>query len=232
MVNWSIKQALRTETMFHGRRASACKYSCEPSHPTCDADSSGSDALESSLLECRIYAKHKVGRDDFIGGTKDAIESLLTEGAAGGLFVLVACWTPFANKNILSVITRELCKYAAHGSPYNTGNIIEFSVAAVSKHSMKEAVAREAADTPGIVINDIDTVSDVWDSLLQKVQLFSELVDAITKARLSSDAVRGHWPRRNLFARFTHTLIWRGISSLPHTRHVFVHCIHFHLNLL
>jgi hypothetical protein len=72
--------------MFHGRRASACKYSCEPSHPTCDADSSGSDALESSLLECQIYAKHKVGRDDFIGGTKDAIESLLTEGAAGGLF--------------------------------------------------------------------------------------------------------------------------------------------------
>lgn len=57
---------------------------------------------------------------------------------------------------------------------------------------MEEAVAREAVDTPSIVINNINTVSDVWDSLLQKVQLFTELVDAITKARLPSDAVRGH----------------------------------------
>jgi hypothetical protein len=57
---------------------------------------------------------------------------------------------------------------------------------------MKEAVAREAVDTSGTVINNTNSVSDVWDLLLQKVRLFSELVDVITKARFLSDAVRGH----------------------------------------
>jgi hypothetical protein len=50
-----------------------------------------SDALDSSVFECRVYAKHKVGRDDFIGGTKETVESLLAKGIAGGLCV------PFLN---------------------------------------------------------------------------------------------------------------------------------------
>ena len=48
-----------------------------------------SDGLGSSVLECRVYAKHKIGSDHLIGGTKDTIESLLTEGAAGGPYVLL-----------------------------------------------------------------------------------------------------------------------------------------------
>ena len=51
--------------------------------------SCGSEAIGSSVLECRVYAKHKIGNDDFIGGTKDTIESLLAEGAAGGLYILI-----------------------------------------------------------------------------------------------------------------------------------------------
>jgi len=49
----------------------------------------GSDALSSSVLECRVYAKHKIGSDDFLGVTKEAIELLLAEGAAGGLYILI-----------------------------------------------------------------------------------------------------------------------------------------------
>ena len=44
----------------------------------------GSDALSSSMLECRFYAKN-ILKEKFIGGTKDAIELLLAEGTAGSL---------------------------------------------------------------------------------------------------------------------------------------------------
>ena len=37
------------------------------------------------MLECRLYAK-RIFKDKFIGGTKDAIELLLAEGASGGLY--------------------------------------------------------------------------------------------------------------------------------------------------
>jgi hypothetical protein len=40
------------------------------------------------VLECRVYAKHLIG-SDFIGGAKDEIKSLLTKGAAGGLYILL-----------------------------------------------------------------------------------------------------------------------------------------------
>jgi hypothetical protein len=49
----------------------------------------GSYALGSSVLECRVYAKHKIGSDDFIGGMKDVIELLLAERAAGSLYILM-----------------------------------------------------------------------------------------------------------------------------------------------
>jgi hypothetical protein len=47
-----------------------------------------SDALGSSVFQCMVYAKRKVGSDDFVGETKDTIESLLAEGAAGGPSIL------------------------------------------------------------------------------------------------------------------------------------------------
>lgn len=37
------------------------------------------------MLECRLYAKN-ILKEKFIGGTKDAIELLLAEGTAGGLY--------------------------------------------------------------------------------------------------------------------------------------------------
>jgi len=41
------------------------------------------------MLECRLYAKHNILKDTFIGGTKDAIKLLLVEGAAGGLYIFM-----------------------------------------------------------------------------------------------------------------------------------------------
>jgi hypothetical protein len=65
------------------------KYS-STSHGIALLNNSGSHALGSSMLECRVYTKGKIGKDDFLGGTKEeAIQSLLAEGAAasGGLYI-------------------------------------------------------------------------------------------------------------------------------------------------
>ena len=49
-------------------------------------DSSGSNTLSSSILECRLYVERMFLRDLCVGGTKDEIELLLVEGADGGLY--------------------------------------------------------------------------------------------------------------------------------------------------
>lgn len=48
--------------------------------------SCGSEVLSSSVLECRVYAKHLIG-SDFIGGAKEEIKLLLTKGATGGVYI-------------------------------------------------------------------------------------------------------------------------------------------------
>ena len=55
----------------------------------------GSDALNSSMLECRLLAKHCMRKDVFIGVTKDAIEMLLDDGAAGRLYTFYFYVEPF-----------------------------------------------------------------------------------------------------------------------------------------
>ncbi|KIM85063.1 hypothetical protein PILCRDRAFT_817902, partial [Piloderma croceum F 1598] len=135
------------------------------------------DALGSSVLECRVHTKCKIGSNNFIGGTKDTVDSLLTEGAAG-------------------VVTRELCKFdVAHGNPCKTQTIIEFTIAAVPKASdagvlnMEEAITqqRDVLDSmipaPSLVTPIQETVdtSATWGPLLQKIKLFTELVDSIAE---------------------------------------------------
>ena len=165
-----------------------------------------SDVLAYSVLECRVYAKHKIGSDDFIGGTKDVIESLLTEGAAQGLHILML--HPFANMVILSVITRQLCKQDTRGNQHQSQTIVEFTIVAISKASdaailnMEEAVMQEnnvldrmklvpslaepiqgAVNTSATGLNDIKSMSDTWGLLLHKIKLFSALVDSIVEVR-------------------------------------------------
>ena len=52
-------------------------------------NASGSNALSSSILECRLYVKHSILMDSYIGETKDEIELLLAEEAGGGGYIFV-----------------------------------------------------------------------------------------------------------------------------------------------
>jgi hypothetical protein len=41
------------------------------------------------MLKCQLHIKNSFREDHFISGTKDTMESLLTEGAGGGLYILM-----------------------------------------------------------------------------------------------------------------------------------------------
>ena len=103
-----------------------------------------------------------------------------------------------AHKHLLSVVTRELCKFdAANGNPCKTQTIIEFMIAAVPKASdagvlnMEEAITQQRDILDSMILaplsvtpiqETIDT-SATWGPLLQKIKLFSELVDSIAEVR-------------------------------------------------
>ena len=105
-------------------------------------------------------------------------------------------------------ITRDLCEYDGHGNQRKTQTIIEFAIVATSKASDAAELDMEAAVTQGnddldrmklihpsfepiegVVgtsatgIDDIKSLSDTWGPLLQKIRLFSELVDTIAEVR-------------------------------------------------
>ncbi|KAF8627029.1 hypothetical protein AX15_004564 [Amanita polypyramis BW_CC] len=144
------------------------------------------DALSSSMLECRFYAKNII-KDKFIGGTKDVIELLLAQGMDG-------------------TITRELCKYDSQGNQRKTQIVLQFTIAATSKASnaaglnMKEDIAEAkdalvqiklvlssikpmqgAVNTSVEVVANIKSLATTWGPLLHKLKLFTEFVDGITR---------------------------------------------------
>jgi hypothetical protein len=159
-------------------------------------------------LECRLYAKHNIRKDEFIGGTKDTVESLLAEAAAGGLCIV---FSPLSlNKYPLSVITRKLCKYDSRGNQRNIQTIIQFTIAAVSNASnvdasglnLKDAVAQAKdaldhikqapsslepiqgiVDASVTVLDNAKSLANIWGRLLQKVKLLTDLVDKIAEVR-------------------------------------------------
>jgi hypothetical protein len=105
------------------------------------------------------------------------------------------------HNNLSSVVTRELCKFDAHGNPCKTQTIIELTIAAVPKASdagvlnMEEAITQQMnvlgcmIPAPSLVkpiqgaVDMSATVSATWGPLLQKIKLFSELVDSIAEVR-------------------------------------------------
>jgi hypothetical protein len=142
------------------------------------------------VLECRVYARNKIGSDNFIGGTKDAIELLLAEGASCG------------------TVVRELSKHDTHGNQRKTRSIVEFTIVTISKttdaaglnideaftqggdafHSMtlipsSSQRIQAVVDLSTVTNSNIKSVSDVWDPLLQKIKIFSRLVDTIAEVR-------------------------------------------------
>jgi len=53
-------------------------------------------------------------------------------------------------------------------------------------HSSFEPI-QEVVDTSATLMNDIKSLSDTWGPLLQKIRLFSELVDTIAEVRCQTD---------------------------------------------
>jgi hypothetical protein len=156
------------------------------------------------VLECRLHVKHSIRKDGFIGKTEDTIEMLLVEGSAGRQYIFML--NPFANNHSFLAITRELCKYDSRGNRRETGIIIEFTITTESKASdaaelnMEEAVAQGknalvhmklapsplepiqgAVDTSVAVVANIKSLSTTWSPLLDKVKLFTKLVDGIAQ---------------------------------------------------
>jgi hypothetical protein len=163
------------------------------------------------MLECRLHVKHSIRKDSFIGETKDTIEMLLVEGAAGRLYIFML--NPFVNNHSFLAITRELCN---PGNRRKTGIIIEFTITTTSKASdaaelnMEEAVAQgknalvnmklapsslepiqDAVDTSVAVVANIKFLSTTWSPLLDKVKLFTELVDGIAQVSGCADELCG-----------------------------------------
>lgn len=112
----------------------------------------------------------------------------------------------FANKHLLSAITRQLSNDEVHGNQHQTQMVLEFTIAMVSRASdavtlnMEEAVKQGkvaldgmkqdpsavnaiqgAVDNSAIVIDAINSVSGFWHPLVEKLKLFSELVDSIAE---------------------------------------------------
>jgi hypothetical protein len=123
--------------------------------------------------------------------------------------------------------------------------MIEFTIVTMSKDddavglNMDEAVTRGkvaldhmqpapsplepiqgVADASANMINNIKSVANSWDPLLQKVKAFTELVDTIAEVRDGTHELHGLDHDNVLASRFTHTPKWRGAFSLPHTRRV------------
>jgi len=72
-----------------------------------------------------------------------------------------------------------------------------------------------AIDTSVAVVTNIKSLTTAWGPYLQKLKLFTKLVDGIAHVSGRTDELsavsdsRGH-----RMSRSTHTLIWRGASSL------------------
>ena len=201
----NIGRAPQKEIQLRGQTVSTCEYL--RSSTSCGVTNAcGSDALSSSMLECRLHVKHCIRKDVFIGVTKDAIEMLLDEGAAGRLYIYIFMLNPFANNLFFLAITRELCIYDAHGNRRQTGIIIEFTITTTSTAfdatglNMEEAVTQgkealvrmnlapsslepiqDAVDTSVAVVANIKSLSTTWSPLLDKVKLLSELFDGIAQ---------------------------------------------------
>ena len=88
MGSQNIRQNWQKEIQLRGRADSIGEYTRSPLKISV-TNTCVSDALMSSKLECRLYVKHLIRKDSLIGGTKDSIELLLTEGEAGRPYIFM-----------------------------------------------------------------------------------------------------------------------------------------------
>ena len=78
-----------------------------------------------------------------------------------------------------------------------------------------------AVNTSAAVVTNIKSLTTTWGPLLQKIKLFTEFVDEIARVSCRTDELSVVSDSRgDQISRSTHTLIWRGASSLLSLRFV------------
>jgi hypothetical protein len=163
-----------------------------------------SDAHDSSTFELQIYAQHpKPLSDDRIGETEDTVNSLLVEGMAGGMF---SFRHPRNLTDPLSLAVTRKLKKTDKKRTLDLDSVVEFTITAASAtpvtveaHMMEEVKNAEEAeqqmhttssvlshgegalgDLPSITGNIISVV-ELWQPLLNNVQLFMNVMDKVAE---------------------------------------------------
>ena len=161
-----------------------------------------SDAHASSIMELRVYARHKIRRDNCIGVVKGTIASLLAEGANGSEFFLIHPLTEYKLNFITLAVTRQLCNSeSTKGNHHDIRTIIEFAITSLATLSgaaqaqMDEAVTQgnEAIETPvaspqvagmnvgAVTAGVVSSMGVGLESLLEKIKLVTEIVDRLSE---------------------------------------------------
>jgi hypothetical protein len=86
-----------------------------------------------------------------------------------------------------------------------------------------------AVNTSVVAVANIKSLATTWGPLLEKVKLFTEFVNEIACVSGQTDELSAvSNSRDDQISRSTHTLIWRGASSLLCLRFV-LHTLHIHI---
>ena len=158
-------------------------------------------------MECWVFAKHSIRPDEFIGGMKENLHSLLEKGATEGQFITV-----FLRKTLLlnlgpPTVTRELCRYDANGTPRKTNIVTKFTMiphttlASTTSMQMGEAVAQgndtfaQMSSAPSSLeprvsmVTSPQSVTSAWGPFLDKIKVFTEIVDKISEVQYRTDRI-------------------------------------------
>jgi hypothetical protein len=165
-----------------------------------------SDTQSSSVFEIQVYARRTIGTDDYIGVLKDSIEVLFATGTTNGLFRSSDPENQFVRSTPAIVVTRNLHKNDARGNSQEVATVLEFTISSfatldeATTARMNEAVDQAnvayeqmvsspsaLVDAVGVADDITSTVDDVltkavaWEPLLERIKLYTEIVDKITE---------------------------------------------------
>jgi hypothetical protein len=162
----------------------------------------------SSVLGLSVYAKCKIGHDDLVGSMEETLESLLPNGASGGQFMLSGSHVVLEYLKVISIvsITRSLSIPSADGNLSQTQPIIEFSIKVgtqasyASRMEMDDNVTsattafeqmrmapstlervQDVVSTSTTIVENTKSTAATWDSLIERIKLFTEIVDGISE---------------------------------------------------
>lgn len=179
--------------------------------PRLDVDlllSSEANSAE-SVVDIQVYAQRGLGKDDFIGGYKEKIGLLLVQGTTAGTYVCAVPKNALTCH--ISAVSGKLRKYESSGASRESQTSIKFNLESMAKSAevgelemddalmegkkaMKGFVPMPRA--VGMVQGAVDTyqsttyvassfpimpVLSAWEPFLEKVELFTNMVDGIAE---------------------------------------------------